>query len=171
MIEHELILLGLLKGSPKHGYEIKKEVKEIFSLFAGVDLKSIYYPLKVLEKKDLVIKHTLKPGRRPARYEYELTQKGESRFNSLLENSFLDFKRPQFSLDLCLYFLNYIRPQVAKRRLRARIYILNNLSKSLRQMVKVFEKKNPSSLVRILNHNLKMIEAESQFLASLTETI
>ena len=30
MIEQELILLGLLKESPKHGYEIKKKIKEIF---------------------------------------------------------------------------------------------------------------------------------------------
>jgi DNA-binding PadR family transcriptional regulator len=43
--------LGLLKESPKHGYEIKKKIKEILSLFAGVDLKSIYYPLRILEKK------------------------------------------------------------------------------------------------------------------------
>ncbi len=51
MLEQELILLGLLKDQPKHGYEIKKEIKEILSLFAGVDLKSIYYPLGRLEKK------------------------------------------------------------------------------------------------------------------------
>ena len=45
-MEQELLLLGLLKESPKHGYEIKKKIKEMLSLFAGVDLKSIYYPLR-----------------------------------------------------------------------------------------------------------------------------
>jgi len=29
MIGYELLLLGLLKESPKHGYEIKKRIKEI----------------------------------------------------------------------------------------------------------------------------------------------
>jgi len=32
----------------------KDQDKEILSLFAGVDLKSIYYPLRVLGKKGLV---------------------------------------------------------------------------------------------------------------------
>ena len=50
MIEHELLFLGLLKESPKHGYDIKLKIKEILSLFAGVELKSIYYPLRILEK-------------------------------------------------------------------------------------------------------------------------
>ena len=50
MIEHELLLLGLLKESPKHGYEIKTRIQEILSLFAGLQLKSIYYPLNILEQ-------------------------------------------------------------------------------------------------------------------------
>src|SRR3989338_9207677 len=98
MIEQELILLGLLKESPKHGYEIKKKIKEILSLFAGVDLKSIYYPLHILEKKNLVTKKTGKAGRRPQRIVYALTPKGESRFNQVLTKSLLNFKRPQFKI-------------------------------------------------------------------------
>jgi DNA-binding PadR family transcriptional regulator len=88
--------------------KIKKKIKEILSLFAGADVKSIYYPLRILEKKGLVAKRIAKLGRRPQRFIYTLTSKGNSRFQQLLAQSFLDFKRPQFSLDLSLYFLNYI---------------------------------------------------------------
>ena len=56
MIEQEFLLLGLLRQSPKHGYEIKLRIRQILSLFAGVDLKSIYYPLKILEKKVIFLK-------------------------------------------------------------------------------------------------------------------
>jgi DNA-binding PadR family transcriptional regulator len=42
MIEQELLFLGLLKEGSKHGYEIKKRIKEILSLFAGLEIKSIY---------------------------------------------------------------------------------------------------------------------------------
>lgn len=52
MSQQDLLLLGLLKESPKHGYEIKKKIKEIPSLFAGVASKSIYYPLAALKKRD-----------------------------------------------------------------------------------------------------------------------
>lgn len=171
MIEQELILLGLLKESPKHGYEIKKKIKEILSLFAGVDLKSIYYPLHILEKKNLVTKKTSKAGRRPQRIVYALTPKGESRFNQLLTKSLLNFKRPQFSLDLSLYFLNYMRPDIVRRRLRARMLVLAKLSKSLRQMVSSLGKKKPSSLAYILEHDLQMVETEYKFLLRLIKTL
>lgn len=167
MIIHELVLLGLLKESPRHGYEIKKKIKEMLPLFAGVDFKSIYYPLKVLEKKGLVIKYIDKSGRRPQRFVYELTPKGKAKFYELLNKSFLNFKRPQFSLDLSLYFLDYIKPDIAKRRLRARAQILKKLAKSLRDSANSFKNKKSTSLVYILEHNLQMVEAELNFLSNL----
>jgi DNA-binding PadR family transcriptional regulator len=171
MIEQELLLLGLLKESPKHGYDIKRKIEEILSIFAGVNLKSIYYPLRVLEKKGLVIKHTAKAGRRPQRLVYKLTKKGEGRFRELLSKSFLDFKRPQFSLDLSLYFLNYTHPEIGKRRLRGRIFILNKIAGGMRQMLANGKQKRKisASLNLILEHNLKMLEAEARFLEGLTK--
>lgn len=171
MIEHELLFLGLLKESPKHGYEIKKRIQEILSLFAGVDLKSIYYPLQILERKGLIVKRKSKLGRRPERLVYGLTSKGEARFNELLTKSFLDFKRPQFSLDLSLYFLRYSKPKIARRRLRARTLVLKKLAKGLRQMTVSLKKKKPSSLVYILEHDLQMVETESKFLTNLIKTL
>lgn len=171
MIEHELILLGLLKESPGHGYEIKKKIKEILSLFAGVDLKSIYYPLKILEKRGLVVKRKNKQGRRPERFVYELTPKGQSRFNELLAQSFLNFKRPHFSLDLSLYFLHFMKPRIAKRRLRGRMRVLERLIASLRQMINSLKKKKLSSFVYILEHNLQMVETESKFLSRLIQAL
>lgn len=171
MIAQELLLLGLLKGNPKHGYQIKKEIKGILSLFAGVDLKSIYYPLRVLEKRGLVAKRVSKAGFRPQRFVYELTKKGQGYFQELLAKSLLNFKRPQFSLDLSLYFLRYIKPNIAKRRLRARILILKRLLKSLGQMANSLKKKKSLSLIRILEHNRQMVEAEYRFLGRLIKTL
>ncbi len=172
MIENELLLLGLLKESPKHGYEIKTKIKEILTLFAGVELKSIYYPLRVLEKKGLVLKRVAKHGRRPQRFVYQLTKKGEARFEDLLNKSYLNFKRPQFSIDLSLYFLNYSDPAVSQRRLRGRIFILNKVAKDLKEIIDNRDKKKISpSLSRIMEHNLRMLEAESQFLEHLISTI
>lgn len=172
MIENELILLGLLKESPKHGYEIKRRIEEILFLFAGVDQKSIYYPLRILEKKGLVIKRASKQGKRPQRFVYELTDQGHLYFEELLSKSYLDFKRPQFSLDLSLYFLPFTDPAIAKRRLRGRIFILNKIAKGLKQMITKYQRKESlPSLSRILEHNLKMLEAEENFLKDLIKTL
>jgi len=171
MIEQELLLLGLLRESPKHGYNIKTEIKEILSLSAGVELKSIYYPLHILEKKGLVVKKILKPGKRPERIVYALSEKGQSRFDELLSKSLLNLKRPQFSLDLSLYFLHYMKPSVARRRLTLRLHILNRISRGLEKMIQQQKKKKGLSLRRILEHNLKMLEAESEFLSDLIKDI
>ncbi|MGD0336246.1 MAG: helix-turn-helix transcriptional regulator [Candidatus Omnitrophota bacterium] len=172
MIENELMFLGLLKESQKHGYEIKKKIKEILSIFAGLDLKSVYYPLRILERKGLIAKHTRKASKRPERFVYYLTPRGERRFEELLGKSFLDFKRPQFSLDLSLYFLNYINPDMARRRLRARSRVLRNLAKELRETIRDLRKgKRSMSLIYILEHNLEMMETEVKFLARLTAII
>jgi DNA-binding PadR family transcriptional regulator len=171
MIEHELILLGLLKESPKHGYDIKKKVRQILSIFAGVDLKSIYYPLRVLEKKGLVVKHTGKQGRRPQRLVYALTSKGEERFNKLLIKSFLDFTRPQFSLDVSLYFLHHMPRKLIVRRLQARMSIVKRLSGKIAHTMVVLQKRKEFATARILEHNLHMLHAENKFLSHLVTSL
>lgn len=171
MITQELLLLGLLKEGPKHGYDIKIKIKEILSLFAGVDLKSIYYPLRILEKRGLVAKCVSKPTKRPERIVYYLTPKGEARFHELLTKSFLNFKRPQFSLDLSLYFLHYIKPGIAKRRLRARTQVLKQLARSLKQTAASLKNEKSAAIVRIIQHNLQMVETEQKFLTNLTANL
>jgi len=171
MIEHELILLGLLAEKPCHGYEIKKKIKEILTIFAGVDVTSVYYPLAVLEKKGLVTRCIDRQGHRPRRFIYALTAKGRQRFGHLLSKSFLDFKRPRFSLDLSLYFLDNIPAETASRRLRARMIILEKLAERLRHIIEALPTPHGPTSVRILEHNLQMVKAESRFLSGLLETL
>lgn len=171
MIEQELLLLGLLRQAPKHGYEIKVKVREILSLFAGVELKSIYYPLKILEKKGLLTKQIGKKGRWPKRFVYCLTDKGNKRFEALLSKNLLNFKRPQFTLDLSLYFLSYLPVNLARRRLAARLSILKKISLGIEEMLNSKDLKDSLPHSQILEHNLCLLRAESIFLTSLLKKI
>ncbi|MDD5044048.1 MAG: PadR family transcriptional regulator [Candidatus Omnitrophica bacterium] len=172
MIEQRLLFLGLLKESPKHGYEIKKRIKDILSTFAGVEPKSIYYPLRKLEEEGYLDKRITKAGRRPERFVYSLTPKGEAKFKELLNKSLIEFKRPLFNLDLSLYFLPYIKPEFSRRRLKARIQLLNRLIKGLKDFSTLEKQKKTSSyLLSILEHNLFMIQAEVRFLKQLIENL
>jgi len=171
MIEQELLLLGLLRQTPKHGYEIKVKVREILSLFAGVELKSIYYPLKILEKKGLLTKQVSKKGRWPKRFVYCLTEKGKARFEELLSKNLLNFKRPQFTLDLSLYFLSYLPVSLARRRLAARLSILKKISLGIVGMLNSKDLKDSLPHSQILEHNLCLLRAESAFLSSLLKKI
>ena len=171
MIDQELILLGLLRQSPKHGYEIKVKAREILSLFAGVQLKSIYYPLKIFAKKGLLTKCVVKKGKRPCRLVYCLTPKGKERFEMLLNKNLLDFKRPQFTLDLSLYFLGFMKPDLARRRLKKRLEILKKISSGIEEMFGSKKLKNSLPLLRIMEHNLCLLRAESTFMGSLLKKI
>ncbi len=171
MIEQELLLLGLLRQAPKHGYEIKVKVREILSLFAGVELKSIYYPLKILAKKGYLTKQVAKSGRRPERLVYCLTDKGKERFELLLSKNLLNFKRPQFTLDLSLYFLSYLPADLARRRLAARLNILNKISSGIIKLLDSKALKGSVPHSQILEHNLCLLQAESTFLTNLLQKL
>ncbi|MFA5199948.1 MAG: helix-turn-helix transcriptional regulator [Candidatus Omnitrophota bacterium] len=171
MIEQELILLGLLRQSPKHGYEIKLKVRKILSLFTGIQLKSIYYPLRILEKEGLLTKQAFRKDSRPERFVYCLTDKGKRRFEMLLNKNLLDFKRPQFTLDLSLYFLNFLKPAVARKRLEKRLEILEKISSGIEGMINSSDLKDQLALVRIMEHNLCLLRAEALFLGNLLKSI
>lgn len=171
MIEQELILLGLLRQSPKHGYEIKVKAREILSSFAGVQLKSIYYPLRILEKKGLLTKQADKLSNRPKRLVYCLTEEGLARFEKLLHKNLLDFTRPQFTLDLSLYFLDFLKPALARRRLKKRLEILGKISSGIKKMLRSKALKESLALSRIMEHNLCLLRAEALFLSSLLKKI
>ncbi len=170
MIEHELLFLGLLKDGPKHGYEIKRQIEEELFPFVGLKIKSIYYPLKKMEKLGLIKKDVGREGKWPEKYVYSLTSKGGKIFDHLITDSFLSIERPYFNIDLSLYFLQYVDKKIAKRQLRGRILFLRRIRRELRA-VKNSVKKGQGHLEIILDHDLDLVEAEINSIAKLIKVL
>jgi DNA-binding PadR family transcriptional regulator len=170
MIEHELLFLGLLKEGPKHGYEIKRTIEEELFPFVGLKIKSIYYPLKKMEKLGLIKKDVGREGKWPEKYVYSLTQKGEKIFDHLITESFLSIERPYFNIDLSLYFLQYVDKSLAKRQLRGRVIFLRRIERELMSLLKNI-KIQQKHLKIILEHDLDLVEAEIKSIAKLTEIL
>jgi len=170
-LEQELVILGLLKDKPRHGYEIKKQIHEFMTYFAGLEYESIYYTLKSLEKKGLLEKQTATSKKRPDKYIYSLTTKGEERFNLLLDRSFLNINPPNFSLDVSLYFLPYLEEKNAKLKLKTRLRILKIVQKNLLNIQPEFTSQKPFHVRVILEHNLELIKSEIGFISSLLEKL
>jgi len=165
MKETYFVILGLLKESPKTPYQIKKEIKELVSVLVGIKATSIYYSLRSMENKRWVEKFIERKKNLSLRYVYTITPLGEHYFYQFLYKSFLNFQRPTFSLDLCLYFMKYLKPKIIQRRIKARIFIVKKLIKEMKHAIEVFKNEKPSSLkMLILQHDLKMVETEEQFL-------
>ena len=170
MIEHELLFLGLLKDGPKHGYEIKRLIDEELFPFVGLKIKSIYYPLKKMEKLGLVKKDLGREGRWPEKYIYTLTPKGGKIFDHLVTESFLSIERPYFNIDLALYFLQYVDEKIAKRQLRGRVLFLRRIQRELKE-VKPNIKSTQKHLEIILDHDLDLVEAEINSITRLIKTL
>jgi len=170
MIEHELLFLGLLKDGPKHGYEIKRLIEEELFPFVGLKIKSIYYPLKKMEKLGLIKKDVGREGKWPEKFVYSLTPKGGKIFDHLITDSFLSIERPYFNIDLSLYFLQYVDKKIAKRQLRGRVLFLRRIKKELKA-VKKDMKKAQEHLEVILDHDLDLVEAEIKSIARLIKVL
>jgi DNA-binding PadR family transcriptional regulator len=170
MIEHEILFLGLLMERPKHGYDIKRQIEDELVPFIGLEIKSIYYPLKKMETAGLIKKESGREGNYPEKFVYSITPKGKKKFEQLIAKSFLSVERPYFQMDLSLYFLQYIDKAVAKRRLQARMVLLKKIRKHLADS----RDKMPSStqyLVCIIQHDLDLCDAEIQSISRLISTI
>jgi len=163
-IARNLMLLGLLKDGPKHGYEIIKLVDEVISAFTGISPKSIYYPLKELEKKGFVKKTVGRSGKRPEKYTYKITKKGEEEFERLLSKNLLMIQRPFLNVDLSLYFLQHAKPDMVKRRLDNRLNGLRKVKIWITEEQKNLQRnKALYHMVTITEHMMEMIKLEINF--------
>ena len=162
-IYQELAILGLLKEGPKHGYEIKKLLKNVLRVFTSFESTSIYYPLKSLEEKGYLEKEISKEGLRPEKYIYKLTPKGDEYLNTLLVDNFLSLNRPFVNVDLSLYFLPYVNKKVFLKKIKIRIKALERVERWLIKRIGEFNQKNKLHLKKILEHNLKLTQAEITF--------
>jgi DNA-binding PadR family transcriptional regulator len=100
-----LYILGLLQRfGPQHGYQIKKTITEHLSDFTQIKLPTIYYHLEKMDAEGLLSTNREKPGSRPEKTVYAITDKGAEAFRSMLAE-LLEFEyRPTFPSDGLFYF-------------------------------------------------------------------
>ena len=172
MIEHEMLFLGLLMDGPKHGYEIKRKIEEELFPIVGLKVKSIYYPLKKMERLNLIRKDVGREGKWPEKFVYSITPKGRKIFDHLITESFVSIERPFFNIDLSLYFLNYVDRKIAKRKLKGRIIFLRRIKRDFEKVIeKNLDHKGSPHFKIILEHDSELCDAEIKSLTRLIESL
>ena len=160
----DLIILGLLMSGPKHGYQIKKLIREIAANYASIENTSIYYPLRRMKKNALLTEKHIKPESGLNKFVYSITKKGKETFNKLLYKNFLKLERPFINTDLSVYFLQYMDKRMASKRLTQRLQWLRRIKKWLAQTkVKLAKQKKEPAPALIIQHNIELIKAEIKF--------
>jgi len=157
-----LIILGILKDGPRHGYEIKKLIKEELGVFTSSENKSIYYPLKIMEQKGLINKSTSQRQGKLLRYVYSITPKGNKEFLNLAMEALLSETRPFIDIDIPLYFLPHLDKREVLARLRLRKRFLEKVKGWLADNLEAGQK-FPSHQKLLLKHHLNLLNAEESF--------
>jgi DNA-binding PadR family transcriptional regulator len=107
-----LVLLGLLRERPLHGYEIKHIIESHMGDWTNIAFGSIYFALKKLTEENLVKEiDSEQQGNRPSRRVYAITDGGREEFLTLLEELWSVPSRDYFPLDIGLFFLNQLPPE------------------------------------------------------------
>ena len=103
----KLVLLGMLKRGPQHGYELKSHIEQEMGDWTSIAFGSIYFALKKLTEDGFVEQTGHEQhGNRPSRIIYDITHEGEKEFKRLLMAIWTADDRHYFPLDIGMYFLH-----------------------------------------------------------------
>ena len=119
-MERELLLLGLLQGEGRHGYELHDFIEKYMQSCVELKKPTAYYLLEKLAKGGYVTETVEQSGNRPARRVYKLTQQGEAYFHFLLRENLRQYIPVRFGNLIGLAFLDNIMPADAIPLLRQR---------------------------------------------------
>jgi DNA-binding PadR family transcriptional regulator len=117
-----LLLLGLLLGGPKSGYDIHRILRERGALYASLKKANVYYLLDILAKHGF-LEVQAEPGARGPRGErliYSLTDRGRARFDELLHDVLRTPEPVYTSVGAAVAFLDRLTPAEALALLEER---------------------------------------------------
>jgi DNA-binding PadR family transcriptional regulator len=117
----DLILLGILHSGEYYGYEIMKIIKSVMVQITDITTGTLYYKLKGLEKRGLIIHTEEQDGRRPVRFRYSITPEGRETFQRMAQDHIAHAGRPYWPVMSSLFFINLLDPDESIRAIRDRI--------------------------------------------------
>ena len=165
-----LVILGILKEGPKHGYQVKKIIQKEMGIFSEFEMQSIYYPLSKMEEQGLVKKKEIKGENNLNKYTYHITPRGEKEFFELCRQIFLSQRQPFVELDVALYFLPFLDKKKILPLLRLRLWFLEKVKRWLLEKQKGY-KDTPKNLTLLFKHHFKLASAEREFLKDMIAAI
>ena len=164
----DVVVMGLLRQSPRYGYEIKMIIDGVMSHIIDISSGSLYYGLKKLEQQGFLEEaSTEKVGRRPERSVYRITARGEAVLNRELPRVIFPHARPVFPLNLALYFFDQIPPKEQARRLKMRFEYLKFADELMDELYAQIDTVAPQGHLAIVRHIKRYIQMERDFISEL----
>ena len=165
----EFALLGLLSQTPLHGYELRKRMGTIFGPFRALSFSVLYPQLRRMLEAGLIEETVVDSPSRRSRIVYDITDKGQARFESLTETVSPDtWEDEGFEIRFAFF-----SPTSSKNRVR----ILEGRHRRLKEKAEILRgelEKSPVGIDKYLEewrrHSLETADREIAWLEDMIKT-
>ena len=121
----KLVILGLLRDQPLHGYEIKRIIEDHMGDWTSIAFGSIYFALDKLTQEGFLENIGIEQdGARPSRKVYQITRLGREEFLRLLRETWEHSEHQYFSIDIGIFFMDALPLEEIRDYLRKHIAAL-----------------------------------------------
>jgi DNA-binding PadR family transcriptional regulator len=168
----EFAVLGLLQGTPMHGYELSKQLATVLGAFRALSYGSLYPCLKELRADGLIAEEhdeTEPVTNRRSRKVYRLTADGKERLHDLLgEGGPPAWEDDGFGVHFA--FFGQTRADVRLRILEGRRSRLEERMEAIRAAFTRTRERVDSCTLELHRHGLESVEREVRWLNELIES-
>jgi DNA-binding PadR family transcriptional regulator len=168
----EFAVLGLLQGTPMHGYELSKQLATVLGAFRALSYGSLYPCLKELRADGLIAEEhdeTEPVTNRRSRKVYRLTADGKERLHDLLgEGGPAAWDDDGFGVHFA--FFGQTRADVRLRILEGRRSRLEERMEAIRAAFTRTRERVDSYTLELHRHGLESVEREVRWLNELIES-
>ena len=162
----ELAILGLLKESSMHGYQLKKRLSDTLGPFWQVSYGSLYPALKRLQREGSVevVFPREEVGRR--KNVYRVTESGERLFSELVEASGHDYNDDN-GFRVRLAFFRYLNPETRIGLLeRRKAYLLDRLA-DIKSRLTSYRERVDTYTLSLMRHGMDSTEHDIEWLENM----
>lgn len=169
----EAAILGLLYENSHYGYELEKIIEERgMRNWTDIGFSSIYYVLKKLEDKNLVVKELEKVEGKPSRKVYTVTYDGKLMMQEKSRKLLTENIKLISPFDIAIAYLDILTPQKAVEHLKKYRISTEKRIKFLEKSVEMHENLNsPYNVVALFTRPLAMLKAEKIWVDEFIEKI
>jgi DNA-binding PadR family transcriptional regulator len=173
MKKNNLVVLGLLKEQPMHGYQMDQEIKlRHMDTWANINMASIYNTLIKLEEKGFINSKKEKVGKMPSRNVYKITSKGEKELINLIKEGLLKVaKDNDVVFHLSVGFMPFLSQSDASKALVKRKEQIESLIKMVKELYEIHEEIVPFNWLYIIENSLEKLKVALKTTNGLSEKI
>ncbi|MBT3241189.1 MAG: PadR family transcriptional regulator [Chloroflexi bacterium] len=110
-MEKQIFLLGLIRQSDMHGYQILDLINSHFNIIINITKPTAYRLLNNMAEDGWISLREEKEGKRPPRHVYSITPKGEKEFQRMLRESLAEYKPIERPNPISIAFLQIFPPE------------------------------------------------------------